>query len=286
MIRLLIVLFIAVGSGSLAAQAVTAPAAPAPAAPALPATPSTDYIVGPGDVLSVTVRGENTGGANIRVDSDGTIPLQPFFDRVKVEGMTPAQIEAKLKKDLGDSYIRNPQVSIEITDFRSQSVFVTGEVRSPNKYYVKGNNMTLMDVLTEAGSVTGDAGNWVQITHQRQGMQPVGPSVSPEYDLRVNLRDIQTGKAQNITLRDGDTIYVPRAEKVYVTGEVRNTMPLTFEEGMTVHEVVSLAGGPNEKGRNAFQIRRLIKGQLRTINARPTDLVQAGDQVVVLRRRL
>ena len=256
-----------------------------PAAQQLPSIASGDYLVGPQDVLNVTVYGEPQLSGRIRVDSDGAFPFQ-YLNRVKAEGLTTAQIEAALRNGLADGYLRNPQVSVEVVEFRSQSVFVTGEVRLPNKYSLPGNS-TLMDVLTLAGSVTANAGNWVLITHARQGAAQ-GPAAidSLRADVRVNLKDIQTGKTQNIRVEDGDTIFVPKAERVWVVGHVRNPGGIVHEEGMTVFEAVSAAGGITEKGSNRFSIRRLVKGQMREIDAKAEDVLQPGDQVNVRPRRL
>jgi polysaccharide biosynthesis/export protein len=257
----------------------------AAAAPAPPLPPGTDYVVGPQDVLHVRIYGEEKLSGRIRVDTDGSFPFE-YLGRVKAEGLTPAQIEAFLAKALGDGYLRNPQVSVEIVEYRSQSVFVTGEVRSPNKYSLPGNS-TLMDVLTLAGSVTQNAGNWVQITHAREGAEVLGPAVSAEYDMRVNLRDIQTGKAQNIKMRDGDTIFVPKAERVWVVGQVRNPQGVVYEEGMTVFEAIASAGGITEKGSNSrIEIVRIENGQRKSIDAKQTDVLKPGDQVNVRTRRL
>ena len=216
----------------------------------------------------------------IRIDNDGSFPFE-YLGRVKAEGMTTAQIEAYLAKALGDGYLRNPQVSVEVVEYRSQSVFVTGEVRAPNKYSLPGNS-TLMDVLTLAGSVTPNAGNWVQITHARQGAEVLGPAVSADYDMRVNLRDIQTGKAQNVQMRDGDTIFVPKAERVWVVGQVRNPQGIVYEEGMTVFEAIAAAGGITEKGSNSrIEIVRIENGQRKSIDAKQTDVLKPGDQVNV-----
>ena len=262
-------------------------AAPAPATAAQPqlVPPGTDYQVGPQDVLNVRIYGEEKLSGKIRIDNDGSFPFE-YLGRVKAEGMTPAQIEGYLARALGDGYLRNPLVSVEVIEYRSQSVFVTGEVRSPNKYSLPGNS-TLMDVLTLAGSVTPSAGNWVQITHMRRGADVLGPTVSAEYDVRVNLRDIQTGKAQNIQMRDGDTIFVPKAERVWVVGQVRNPQGVIHEEGMTVFEAIAAAGGITEKGSNSrIEIVRIEKGQRRSIDAKQTDVLKPGDQVNVRTRRL
>ncbi len=261
----------------------TTPPPAAISAPPLP--PGADYAVGPQDVLNVRIYGEEKLSGRIRVDTDGSFPFE-YLGRVKAEGLTPAQIEALLTKALGDGYLRNPQVSVEVVEYRSQSVFVTGEVRSPNKYSLPGNS-TLMDVLTLAGSVTQNAGNWVQITHARQGAEVLGPAVSAEYDIRVNLRDIQTGKAQNIKMRDGDTIFVPKAERVWVVGQVRNPQGVVYEEGMTVFEAIASAGGITEKGSNSrIEIVRIENGQRKSIDAKQTDVLKPGDQVNVRTRRL
>lgn len=262
-----------------------------PKTPPKPSTPpvtaaSSDYVVGPQDIINITVYGEPTLSGRIRVDYDGTFSFQ-YLGRVQAEGLTTAQIEVNLRKALQDGYLRNPQVSIEVVEYRSQSVYVQGEVRAPNKYAVQGNS-TLMDILTLAGSVTPSAGNYVLITHAKPGAgQALGPAAdSATADLRVSLRDIQTGKAQNIKIQDGDTIYVPKSERIFVVGAVRNSGAVTFEEGMTVYQAVSLAGGITEKGANRFGIRRLMKGQLREIDAKAEDLVQPGDTIVVRNRRL
>jgi polysaccharide export outer membrane protein len=294
MALLLIAVLLTFSIADASAQGTTAkprPAGPpAQAQPPAPTAPTaarpTDYLVGPQDVIRITVYGEPQLSGPIHVDADGTFPFQ-YISRVKAEGLTTAQIGASLVKALGDGYLRNPQVSVEVLEYHSQSVFVTGEVRAPNKYAVRGDS-TLMDVLTLAGSLLPTAGTYVLITHAKQGTGPLGPASADlaSADLRVSLRDIQTGKAQNIKVQDGDTIYVPRAERIFVLGAVRNSGAITYEEGMTIFQAVSLAGGITEKGANRFAIRRVVKGQMKEFDVKPEDLVEPGDYVVVRNRRL
>lgn len=290
MARLLLILItLTMGCTDAFAQAIAQPPAASSAAakpaPASQVPPDSDYVVGAQDVIAVRIYGEEKLSGKIRIDNDGSFPFE-YLGRVKADGMTTAQIEAYLTKALSDGFLRNPQVSVEVVEYRSKSVFVTGEVRSPNKYSLQGNS-TLMDALTLAGSITQNAGNWVQITHARQGVQVLGPSASVEYDMRVNLRDIQTGKAQNIKMQDGDTIFVPKAERVWVVGEVRTPQGIVFEEGMTVFEAIAAAGGITAKGSNSrIEIVRIEKGQRKSINAKQTDVLRPGDQVNVKTRRL
>src|SRR5476649_2192290 len=74
---------------------------------------TTDYLVGPQDVLKITVFGEPTLSGPVRVDSDGTIPFQ-YLQRVKVEGLTTGEIGEALRKGLADGYLKNPQVSVDV----------------------------------------------------------------------------------------------------------------------------------------------------------------------------
>ncbi|HEV3217289.1 MAG TPA: polysaccharide biosynthesis/export family protein [Vicinamibacterales bacterium] len=256
--------------------------------PPAPVPPPADYRIGPQDVLNITVFGEPTLSGKVRVDNDGTFPFQ-YLGRVKADELTLVEVESNIRKGLADGYVRNPQVSVEIDQYHSQNVYVLGEVRAPNKYSLPGNS-TLIDVLTQAGSVTSTAGHWVYINHARQGTLIGGPAATSDTstaDLRINLNDIQSGKAQNVKIQDGDTIWIPKAQIIYVVGEVRTPGGFPYDETMTVFDAISLAGGVTEKGSNTrLSIRRLINGQMKEIDAKPTDFLKPGDQVNVKRRRL
>jgi len=277
----LIVLALFSGVGGSRAAAQTASALPL-------AAESGDYLVGPQDVLIVTVFGEPGLSGKVRVDNDGTFPFQ-YLQRVKAADLTVAQIAEVLRKGLADGYLRNPQVSVEVEQYHSQNVYVLGEVKAPGKYSLPGNS-TLLDVLTQAGSTSATAGHWVLISHQKQGSGLVGPARMDEMsaaDLRINLEDIQSGKASNLKIDDGDTIYVPKAQRIFVAGQVRTPGAIPYDESMTVFEAISLAGGVTDKGSpNRVSIRRLINGEMKEINAKPSDKLQPGDQVNVKTRRL
>jgi polysaccharide export outer membrane protein len=283
-----VVAFGILGLTDASAQTAVAAASQAPPAPSAVAVGATDYLVGPQDVLKVTVFGEDKLGGSVRVDSDGTIPVQ-YLGRVKAESLTVAQIAEEIRKGLADGYVRNPQVNVEVEQYHSQNVYVLGEVRAAGKYAMAGNS-TLLDVLTQAGSTTSTAGHWVLINHAKPGTGLQGPSITDANtpaDLRVNLRDIQSGQAQNIKVLDGDTVFVPIQERVSVTGNVRNPGAYPFDDGMTVFEAVGLAGGVSDKGSNSrISIQRMINGKLKEIGVKQSDTLKPGDQVVVKARRL
>ena len=267
------------------AQNVAKPLPPAPPASA-PSTEPGDYVVGPHDVLNITVYDEPNLSGRFRVDSDGTFPFQ-FIGRVTADGLTVVQIEGAMEKALGDGYLRNPQISVEVAEYRSQNVFVQGQVRSPGKYPLPAN-ASLMDAIFLAGSTASEAGNWVEIYHQ--GVTP-GPSTANvgtrKPDIRVRLADVQSGKAQTVRIQDGDTIFVPKAERIYVTGQVRNPGAYAYDDDMTVFTAISMAGGITEKGSNSrVSITRLVNGRRTEIDAKQEDRLQPGDQVTVKPRRL
>ena len=288
MANLFLAFFLVLGGASASAQDAAAPPANPTASQQTPSPPAlSDYTVGPQDVLNIIVYGEPaplTG--RFRVDNDGSFPYQ-YLGRVKAEGLTVAAIEDALEKALGDGYLRNPQVSVEIVEYRSQNVYVQGNVRAPGKYPLPAN-ASLMDALFLAGSTTAEAGNWVEI--YRQGVAP-GPNtasvgVKPA-DFRVRLTDVQSGKAQLIRIKDGDTIFVPKQERVYVTGEVRTPGAFPYDDDMTIFTAISLAGGITAKGSNSrITITRLVNGQRREIDAKQEDILRPGDQVTVKPRRL
>jgi polysaccharide export outer membrane protein len=272
--------------GLTEASAQTAITAPPQAPAAQAAVVATDYQVGPQDVLKITVFGEDKLSGTVRVDSDGTIPIQ-YLGRVKAEDLTVMQIAEVIRKGLADGYVRNPQVSVEVEQYHSKNVYVLGEVKAAGKYPVSGN-ATLVDALTQAGSMTPQAGHWVLIFHAKPG-GTTGPATSDSAtaDLRINMRDIESGKAQNILIQDNDTISVPRAEVVYVNGNVRTPGAFPFDDNMTVFQAIGLAGGVSEKGSSTrLSVKRMINGKLKDIDVKQTDFLKPGDQLFIKARRL
>src|SRR5437763_15455050 len=128
---------------------------------------SNDYIVGAQDVLGITVWNQLGLTGIFTVEADGTFTF-PLIGRVKVGGLTLRQIEAELRGRLVDGYLKNPQVSVAIESYKSQRIFVVGEVKSPGAYPL-GANMTLMEALAQAGSTTSDARDEAVIVRSSPG---------------------------------------------------------------------------------------------------------------------
>ena len=249
---------------------------------------SNDYVVGPRDVLSITVFNEPTLSARYTVESDGNINF-PLIQRVQVGGKTIRQIQDELTKRLGAGYLLNPQVTVLVEQFRSQSVFIIGEVRQPGKHTIQGN-LTLLEALSEAGGVTTSAGTEVVVRRPKNPSGTEGPvdpadDTASELVARINLDDLQNGRATNVTIKDGDTIFVPKAEVFFVIGYVRSPGTYVWEEGTTVLIALSKAGGITERGASGrVRIIRLVGGERKETKVKMTDLVQPNDTIEVPQR--
>jgi polysaccharide export outer membrane protein len=246
-----------------------------------------DYVIGAQDVLSIAVFDQADLGGKYTVELDGSFTF-PLVGRVKAGGLTIRNFEGELKKALADGFFKNPQVTVSIEQYRSQRVFVTGEVRGPGAYPLTGD-MTLIEALAKAGSTTPNASEEVVVVRGAKGAE--GPAVldapGAKEIFRFNLKDLQSGSAsvRNIDLRDGDTIYVARAELVYVFGQVKNPAAYPIKTDTTVLQALSLAGGVTPNGAmNRTKIIRIINGLERELNVKLTDIVQPGDTIMVPER--
>ena len=250
---------------------------------------SSDYVVGPQDVLKITIFDEPTMSGTYRVDADGSFQY-PMLGRVVASGMRVRDIAQMLKNKLEDGYIRRAQVAVDVDQFRSRSIFVVGEVRTPGKYPMTGQ-MSLLEALAAAGSPTPTASSEILILRPRDtaGAGALTPDRVEQTNVqRINLADLQLGRlAGNVTLMEGDTIYVPKAEKFFVTGQVRNPGAYTYERGLTVLQAISLAGGLTEKGSNRrLKVIRLANGKKTQQGVDLDDVVQPGDTLVIPQRLL
>jgi polysaccharide export outer membrane protein len=245
-----------------------------------------DYTIGPQDVLTVQVFDQPDLGGKYTVEADGTFSF-PLIGRVRAGGMSLRSFEGELKKKLADGYFKNPQVTVAIEQYRSQRVFVMGEVRASGPVALTGG-MTLIEALSRAGSTLPTASGEVVIVRAPQGAKgPLMPNQGEGNEVfRASIRDLEAGALkQNIELRDGDTIFLPRAETIYVFGQVKNPNNYAIQKNMTVLQALSLAGGVTENGAmNRIRVIRIVGGKKEELKVKLTDIVQAGDTIIVPER--
>jgi len=253
-----------------------------------PVSVTTDYVIGPQDVLTITSYDQADMSGKFTVEADGTFTF-PMIGRVKAGGLTLRGLEIAIKSQLkDDGYFRNPQITVAVDTYKSQKVFIVGEVRTPGTYPLSGN-MNLVEALARAGSTLPTASGEAVIVHA--GENASGPTMPVSDDMkdlvRVNLRDLEKGAAtSNAALRDGDTVFVPRAQSIYVFGQVKNPGAYAMQQtDTTVLQALSLAGGVTDRGTTGrIKIVRIVNGDKKELKVKLTDLVQAGDTVIVSER--
>ncbi len=248
--------------------------------------PVTDYVVGPQDVLTITSYDQADLSGKFTLEADGTFTY-PLIGRVKAGGLTLRALEDSLKKRLKDEgFFNNPQITIAVETYKSQRIFIVGEVRAPGAYPLSGD-MNLVEAIARAGSTLPSASGEAIIVHPAVpgGSGPTLPNQDPTANTeRVDLRAMQNGVfTDNIILRDGDTIFVPRAESVYVFGQVKNPGAYSLQQKDTsVLQALSLAGGVTDRGSTSrVRIVRIVDGEKKEFKVKLTDVVQPGDTVIV-----
>ncbi len=218
------------------------------------------YVVQPQDVLRIIVYDHPeltnpTDTANELsgrvVDSDGMF-FFPFIGRIRAQGRTVEEIRDELATRL-TPYVKNPQVDVSVLQFRSQRVFVAGEVAKPGAVPVTDIPVHVTDAIAQSGGPTQNADlQGVTITRGRQ-------------TFHVDLYDLyyRGDLAQNLLLQNGDVVNVAeqRFNKVFVLGEVGRPNSLVMPRGrLTLAEALSDSGGVNPFSANSGQIF-VIRGQ-------------------------
>lgn len=159
-----------------------------------------DYSVGANDVLEITVYGEEDLQQVVQVTTNGYITY-PLLGRVKVVGMSVAQLEETIRTALSKEYIRNPQVRVFVREF--SNIFVMGQVAGPGQYPYRGG-VTVLQAITTAGGFTKYANpRKVRVVRDHGEGREV---------FVVNVSSITKGNGEkDILLQPGDTVVVPES---------------------------------------------------------------------------
>ena len=156
------------------------------------------YKIGPQDVLRVDVWKEAEISRSVPVRPDGKISL-PLLNDVQAAGLTAMELANNITEGL-KKYINSPQVTVTVTDIKSQRVYVTGEVNRPGAYPLSPN-MTALQALTGAGGFTQFSNTKkIYVLRNESGKQIKHP---------FNYKAVVDGKMDDIPLQPGDTIVVP-----------------------------------------------------------------------------
>lgn len=256
----------------LAALLALAPLAAGPAR-------AQEYSIGEGDLLRITVYDNPDLTTEARVSGDGKITF-PLIGDVQVNGLTTAAAQERIAALLRAGYIKKPEISVFIKEYKSKKVTALGEFVKPGLIELRGN-ATLMEVISDAGGVTQNAGELLTI--KRKVLRP-GTALLDDENITIELSTLLEGldARKNIMVADGDSIYVPRAAFVYVSGAVKTPGVFKMTRGLTVLKAITLAGGFTQRAaKNKVKIIRKAAGAEETLDARMEDLMLPDDVITV-----
>jgi polysaccharide export outer membrane protein len=237
------------------------------AAPSEKAT--ADYVIGPGDVLTVTIGDSPEMSGRYRVSDSGEITLPSVLEPIKAVGLTAPKLSTAVAAALKDAdLLRNPVVNVFVEEYRSRNVTVLGAVNKPGVYGLD-RPTTLLQALSLAGGLTPLAGNTITVMRPDQdsagkGASQTGASLpSDRPTFKVDMSSLLEGKdpSLNFVLRAGDVVSVANAPVVYVIGAVVKPGGYVLQDpksGITVLQALALAEGlqPIAAAKRSMVIRR------------------------------
>jgi polysaccharide export outer membrane protein len=225
--------------------------------------PLDDDVLGPGDQVAIrTVVAKEIADKQFRIESTGEVNL-PLIGRVHLAGLTVEQAEQALSKAAGKYYV-NPDIAVTVVEFHSEPVSVIGAVGNPGVHEARGRK-TLVQILSLAGGVRPDAGPIVTITRQDQyGPLPlpgVRKTLAHSSVADVDLKSLlaATDPTENIYVQPFDMISIPRAEMVYVVGNVKKSGGISLGGRSTISALESVALAEGFDARAAPSRARILR---------------------------
>lgn len=228
---------------------------------------SEEFVIGPEDMLQITVWGSPELNAHIPVRPDGRISL-PLLGDILVDGMTPMALKANLEKDY-QKYVKSPNVSVIVTAINSLKVFVSGGGVQTSGAVALKRSTSLFQLLSQFGSMQG--ADLKNAYLQRDGRK-----------MPVNFQKLvfEGDGTQDIILKRGDIIFIPPdvENKIKVVGAVKNPGLFPFVKGMTALDAVLGAGGFTEfASQNSVEVVRQEGSEIKRMEVRLKDVIRDGD---------
>jgi len=212
-----------------------------------------NYLLGPGDVLDVRVFGQSDLNTLVEIDGDGNISSLPFLEKpIRAQCLTEKQVQKAIATAYA-AYIRNPQVSVRISQRNSrQPATLYGAVRNPMLVTMM-RRVRLHELIARSGGVTERASGTVQVIHTQPEMCPepgevvikrVSATASVDSQIEsFKLRELGNESGDPF-IRPGDVVIVTEGEPIYVTGAVLAPQPLFMKDQLTLGRAIAMAGGP------------------------------------------
>lgn len=243
---------------------------------ALPAwSANNEYRIGASDVLRITVYSHPDLTTEARVGGDGTISF-PLIGEIKLAGRTPVEGEAEIARRLvSGGFILDPNVNLNVVQYRSQQVSVQGRVNRPGKYTLEKISR-VSDVLALAGGISAEGADTITLIREKEGKTEYR-----EIDAIALFR--AGGQKDDESVQDGDIINVPRQPVFYIYGEVQRPGSFRLEQNMSLVQALSMGGGLTPRGtqRGIKILRRDANGVMQKLETQLSDPVKRDDVIYV-----
>jgi polysaccharide export outer membrane protein len=247
--------------------------------------------VGPEDLLGLQVYDAPELTRTVRVSAEGTIRLPMLKSPIRVQGLLPNEIEGLVAEALQrEKLFVDPFVTVNVVEYHSRPISVTGAVKTPTIFQAIGN-VTLLDALARAGGLVPDqAGAEIIVT------KPNGDTSTPSIQ-RIPVKPLIAGSDPelNLNLSGGEEIRVPDVGKIIVAGSVTKPGPYPVLDGAanTVTTAIAQAQGtvqffshtafiyrPDEKGAMheiAVDLGGILKRKVPDVTLQARDILYVPD---------
>ena len=236
----------------------------------------TEPILGVGDVVKISVYQNPDLSVEARVSELGQINF-PLIGAVSLGGLAVSAAEQRIEKMLRDGgFVLKPQVTIQTTQIRSNQVSILGQVAKPGRFPIEIVGSKVSEMIAAAGGVVPGGADIVTLVGNR-----AGKPVKLDIDLPLIL---QAGRADlDVTVENGDIIYVDRAPTFYLYGEVQRPGQVRLERNMTLLQAMAQAGGLTARGteRGIRVTRKDASGAEKVIELKMNDKVERDDVIYV-----
>lgn len=217
-----------------------------------------DYIIGPGDTLSIDVFDVKELSRDVRVSQTGTIGLPLVPVRLQVKGLTETQAEQKVSEVLqANGLVTHPEVSVAVKDRKSKPITIVGAVPHPMVYQAE-RPVSLLEVLAEAGGVANDAGDTVIVT------RPPSDSNDAAEPPAMITEDVIPPADQNAVPQPGS--------QVAPAGTVTSTPPIT-----PAASAPAFSSAPPETADKSSPTTAQAAALSNTITVNLNELMESGD---------
>jgi polysaccharide biosynthesis/export protein len=238
-------------------------------------------FVGIGDQIFITVFGQPDMSAEVTVNENQQVTL-PLVGTIRVGALTPSAIEKLVAKRLKDGeYLRNPEVSVQVRQVRSQMISVLGEVQRPGRFPILGK-LTVLDALATAGGFSQRADQTVFLL--RRNLLDGGAIQRREIAIHLDSVLAASKGEMDMELKHDDVVFVAQQKMFYVHGEVRRPGAYPIEPDLNIMRVLSISGGVTERGSmRRIRIHRMGAGDksAQELTQDLTTPVRSGDVVHV-----